>query len=397
MILHIFTVILLIPTIIIAFYYLILTTVAIVYRKKNSNHLTDDQLNQFAIIIPAHNESKLVYRTISSCNDLNYPIDKFSIFVIADNCTDLTAAVSKKAGANVFERFDKGRRGKGFALEWAFNKLNHEKYDAFLILDADCIISKNALSEANLKLAENKKVLQLNNTVANPDDSPISYTLAVGNYIENHLYYNSKSILGLAVFLRGTGMVFHRDILKKYPWRSTTIAEDSDYTIRLISNNIAITFIENEYVASEFPSAFNQLSIQRERWAGGNISLGKKYAAHLICQGFRNKKLRIIDAGWTFLINSRPIVLSYQLLLVLITYFNNQFFPSGYAGLFFSLALSSFFFTILYFVIGMIRMGITIKRLIFLFQTPLWVYKLFSIAFRNLICVSKSGWNKTPR
>lgn len=55
--------------------------------------------------------------------NLNYPKDMYDVFVIADNCTDNTAKISKKYGVNVCERFNKDKRGKGYALEWMFDKL----------------------------------------------------------------------------------------------------------------------------------------------------------------------------------------------------------------------------------------------------------------------------------
>lgn len=80
-----------------------------------------------------------------SLKRLDYPKELYDIFVIADNCTDKTAEKAREKGALVYERFDKDKRGKGYALEWMFNKLfkMDKKYDAVIIFDADNLASKN--------------------------------------------------------------------------------------------------------------------------------------------------------------------------------------------------------------------------------------------------------------
>src|SRR5947209_4321467 len=61
----------------------------------------------FAILIPAHNEEVLIGQLLSSLSQLNYPRDLYTIYVIADNCTDSTAQLARSAGGvKVYERVD---------------------------------------------------------------------------------------------------------------------------------------------------------------------------------------------------------------------------------------------------------------------------------------------------
>ncbi len=75
------------------------------------------EFHKVAIFIPAKNESATIENTVKSMFKQNYPTDKYTVYVVADNCDDNTAELAKAAGARVFERFDDERRSRGWALD----------------------------------------------------------------------------------------------------------------------------------------------------------------------------------------------------------------------------------------------------------------------------------------
>lgn len=111
------------------------------------------------MLIAAHNEEVVIGSLIESMLKLDYPKEMYDVFVIADNCTDDTAKISKGYGVNVCERFAKDKRGKGYALEWMFAKLfaMEKQYDAIAIFDADNLVHKDFLKEINSKMQEGYK------------------------------------------------------------------------------------------------------------------------------------------------------------------------------------------------------------------------------------------------
>src|SRR4051794_25271451 len=72
----------------------------------------------FAVLVPAHDEEGVVGRSVASMVAQDYPAESFSVHVVADNCTDATAAEAREAGAVVHERVALDDRGKGAALNW---------------------------------------------------------------------------------------------------------------------------------------------------------------------------------------------------------------------------------------------------------------------------------------
>jgi len=95
------------------------------------------------LIVAAHNEEAVIGHIVDSLFRQNYPRNLFDVYVVADNCTDRTAEIAEEHGAIVYKRYNNSARGKGYALEWMFEKIYNmeEKYDAISVFDADNLVS----------------------------------------------------------------------------------------------------------------------------------------------------------------------------------------------------------------------------------------------------------------
>ncbi|MEO5883637.1 MAG: glycosyltransferase family 2 protein, partial [Caldimonas sp.] len=97
----------------------------------------------FAVLMPAHDEAGGIEPVIRAVLAQLAPGDR--LLVVADNCSDTTAEVASAAGAEVIERQDIARRGKGYALDHGVRWLERAPPAAVVILDADCIAAAQAL------------------------------------------------------------------------------------------------------------------------------------------------------------------------------------------------------------------------------------------------------------
>ena len=100
--------------------------------------LRDSEL-RFDVLVPAHNEGGGIARTVRNLRSLDWPPGAFRVRVIADNCSDDTAARARAAGAEVLEREDAQRRGKGHALDWAFRRSVDEGW-ADVVVDRKSVV-----------------------------------------------------------------------------------------------------------------------------------------------------------------------------------------------------------------------------------------------------------------
>ena len=396
MFLQILCILFLFPAIIVTMYYMILAIYALIFKKKKMSMMLN-QKHTFAIVIPAHNEESVISNTLLSCAKLDYPKDKYKVIVIADNCSDRTSEIATKHEAVCLERFDNIHRGKGYALAWAFDRILPEGHDAVIVLDADCQIDTHALRVFDQHLTDGKKVLQANVASSNPDDTTMSYAVSVGNVIENDLFYAPKSQLGLAVFLRGTGMVFRQDVLLSHPWKAHSIVEDLEFSLNLMRNGVRVTYVGDVKVKTNFPPYKHQLNTQRIRWASGTLGFGKTQALKLIWGGVVKRSCLLVDAGWTFLVLSRPLVLLELFIAVILAIVCLQLWPGLLSKWLLRIGLVLILMQGLYFGIGIFFLGINLRRIKLLLGTPVLVIRLMVISLLGIIGVNIDNWVRTPR
>jgi cellulose synthase/poly-beta-1,6-N-acetylglucosamine synthase-like glycosyltransferase len=351
-------------------------------------------LARFVIVIPAHDEETMITDVVECCRSMDYPADRFDVFVIADNCSDRTAELARAAGACVLERKDAAARGKGYALQWGFDRILPSDFDAVVVLDADCRMERHGLRVFDANLASGARVLQCRYVVDNPDECVMSYASAVGNLIENDWFYAPKSRLRLAVLLRGTGMVFDRSALRQVPWSAQSITEDVEYSLRLIRHEIPIKFLPEVRVFSSFPVSRDQLMVQRRRWAAGTIRVGCAEAFRLMAVGIWRRSLVLFDAGWTVLIVSRPLLVMLALLTYLLALSTWWVSSDGVAVAIAAIELAAI---LCYFAVGVYGLGLNARRLRLLAAAPLVLVQLSWASLQGLAGIDRGSWRRTPR
>ena len=159
---------------------------------------------KFMAIIPAHNEEAVVGNLIESLQNQDYDKNLYDIYVIADNCTDRTALIARRAGAIVYERYDETKKTKGYALDWFLQQKIKENapYDAICVFDADNIVDKNFLKAMNKKLCQGEDVVQGYKDIKNPTDSWISAGYAIFYWTMHRFYHLARYNVGLSPLIK---------------------------------------------------------------------------------------------------------------------------------------------------------------------------------------------------
>lgn len=269
------------------------------YRSVAQTDFKPTHIN-FAILIPAHNEELILGNLLESLSILAYPKDKYSVHVVADNCTDNTAKVARAAGwVNVYERFDDIKRTKGYALGWLLQKLEESQlfYDAYIIFDADSIVEPNFLQAMATELAKGAGVLQASNTVLNVAEAPSATLRWMAMTLINHVRPLGRNALGASSTLTGNGMCLSQSILMHHPWQAYSIAEDYQYYLSLVQQGERVRYVPEAVVRSQMPTTFTQMRTQDIRWEIANIGQQSwQIALGLLRAGMRSRDVVRIEA-----------------------------------------------------------------------------------------------------
>jgi len=225
-----------------------------------------------AVLIPAHNERGGIATTVRAVqNDLRAG-DR--LLVVADNCTDDTAAEARQAGAEVIERNDLVQRGKGFALDFGVTHLKQGPAPAVVIItDADVQPrpgSIDALAGQAIRTARPAQSVYLLKQSADAPQNPVSLlAFRVRNLVRP---------LGLARLagpcpLFGAGMAFPWEIISRAPLASPHLTEDVALALDLAASGHAPRLCPDALIEGDSAPNDQATVKQRRRWEHGHLSL----------------------------------------------------------------------------------------------------------------------------
>jgi cellulose synthase/poly-beta-1,6-N-acetylglucosamine synthase-like glycosyltransferase len=280
--------------------YLLLLTVAAAFTRRTLPPA--HQRRTFRIVIPAHNEEVVLAPVLQRLMTLYYPRTHFEVIVVADNCTDQTAQIARSYGARVLERHDLVARGKGHALRYAFAALQHEYFDAYLVLDADTLVDPHLLTVLNRYLAAGHRIVQAHYDVLNPFESRRTTLMYIALRIFHYVRPLGRRMLGLSATLTGNGMCFAKPVIDHYAWNAFSLTEDLEYTSTLIRSGERIVFAPEAHIHAQMPVTRSQATTQRMRWEAGRLHIARRDGLRSLAQGVWQRDVRLFDWGMDLLV-----------------------------------------------------------------------------------------------
>ena len=229
---------------------------------------------RFDVIVPAHNEAAAIDGVVASLRKLDWPADGFRVLVVADNCTDSTAVLARAAGAEVLERHDTERRGKGYALAFAFQASQaHGWAYAVVVVDADTEVSPNLLEAFAARIENGAAVIQAHYRVLNSQASWRTRLMAIAMASFHRVRSRARERLRLSCGIRGNGWCITHRLLRQAPYRAFSLTEDIEYGIDLGLAGYRVRYADEANVAAMMVSGEQAARTQRQRWEGGRLQL----------------------------------------------------------------------------------------------------------------------------
>jgi 1,2-diacylglycerol 3-beta-glucosyltransferase len=250
----------------------------------------------FDIIVPAHNEQAVIAATISNLRKLDWPADRYRIVIVADNCTDTTAAIARAAGVTVLERCDTTRRGKGYALLHAFEQgLKDPWAQAVAVVDADAVVSPNLLEAFAARLESGAQAVQAHYGVTDPSGSWRTRLLAIAMAAYHIVRSRARERQGVSSGIRGNGWCVTYALLKAHPYSAFSLTEDIEYGVQLGLASYRVHYAGEAEAAQEMTANAKVASKQRHRWEYGRLQLIRAYTLPLIRAAVRKRSALCLD------------------------------------------------------------------------------------------------------
>lgn len=279
-------------------FFLLLYTYQVVYIiipfiKKDKPH-KETKMHRYGVLISARNEENVIANLIRSIQRQDYPEELVDIYVIADNCSDSTASVAEEAGAIVFVRHDLDNIGKGYALDYAIERIFREcgesYYDGFFIFDADNILDRSFITEMNKTFSDGYRAITSYRNSTNYGTNWISAGYALWYIRESAYVSHSRMLLGTSCAVSGTGFLISTELLRENGgWKYHLLTEDIEFSIAQAINGEKIGFCKDAIIYDEQPISFRQSCKQRLRWARGFFQVFMNYGGKLFKGIFSSK------------------------------------------------------------------------------------------------------------
>jgi GT2 family glycosyltransferase len=257
----------------------------------------------FDVIVPEHNEATGIAETISSLKQLGWPNTQYRIVVVADNCTDETASISRATGATVLERQDLTRRGKGYALAHAFAwSRSAGLADAVVVVDADSVVSANLLESFAARIEAGECALQAHYGVLNAMDSWRTRLMAIALGAIHKVRSRARERMGLSCGIRGNGWCVTHALLDKVPYRSFSLTEDVEFGVELGLAGCRVAYCDESHVNGQMVTTAQAARSQRQRWEGGRFALIRAKAPSLLRAAVARRSLVCLDLAIDLLV-----------------------------------------------------------------------------------------------
>lgn len=268
---------------------------------------------RLAVLIPAHNESAVIAAMLASVKPQLMEGDR--LMLVADNCSDDTAAIARAAGAQVLERTNADLRGKGYALACGMDAMRDDPPELVVFIDADCLLQAGSLDALVKTAARLNAPIQALDIMQAGDDAGVRQKIAAFAWIvKNHVRALGQYRLGMPCPLMGTGMAFPWHIISRVDLATGALTEDMLLGGVLVVAGYAPVFCPAACVTSKFPESDEDAHTQRKRWEHGHLGMIFNHAPSLLLAVLKRGDLR--GAFFVFDMMVPPLALQSMLMLL---------------------------------------------------------------------------------
>lgn len=262
---------------------------------------------RLAVLVAAHNEAAVIGPALEALRRQDYPRHAFDVYVVADHCTDGTAALARRAGATVFERNDGGVRTKGAALAALWRLVRQAGHDGVVVLDADNVAAPGFLAALSGALAAGHAAVQgLRRARGGGGTAPMD---ALTELCTHRIGAAGRVRLGLGAPLMGSGMAFSAAWFERLTAHvDGGVTEDCAWQAELALAGVAVHWTPAAVLLDEKTRTPAAMRVQRTRWLTGRGDVARRYVGPLLARFARTGSCLALDTALSLVAPPRALL-----------------------------------------------------------------------------------------
>lgn len=239
--------------------------------KQSSPEVDPVERPKTKVLIPAHNEAEQITEVLEVLR--KQVTEQDEIIVIADNCHDNTAELARSQGVTVLERENKSDRGKGYALDYAIQRIKADPPEVLVILDGDCIIEPETIKNITCKAMATGRPVQSTYLMEQPENPSLKDSISMfAIKVKNLVRLLGLNRLGWHCLLTGSGMAFPWSLIEPISLAGSKTTDDMQLTVDLALAGSTPIFCERAFVVGRLMKD-QAAESQRSRWEHGHLEM----------------------------------------------------------------------------------------------------------------------------
>ncbi|MBS2025846.1 MAG: glycosyltransferase, partial [Deltaproteobacteria bacterium] len=304
------------------------------------------------------------------------------------------AAKAEEAGAEVLVRQDDKLRGKGYALEHAFQHEKTAGADAVVVIDADTLVSANLLEAFAARLEAGARAVQADYAVRDAMGSWRTRLMAIAFGAFHIVRSRSRERFGVSCGLRGNGMCFSRALLAEVPHRAFSLVEDVEFGLRIGQAGHRVEYAGEAHVWGEMVATEQASRSQRQRWEGGRFLMARTFGPGLLVEAVRERSLLLLDLACDIVVPPLGQIVALDVLVLAVALAVRVRTGAGQGAL--TLAAASLAALFLYVLRGWSLSGTGARGLLDLTLAPLYLAWKLTLRLRRR-GNARGDWVRTRR
>lgn len=259
-----------------------------------------------AVIVPSHDMEAVIVRCVQSLRAMRYPADRLQVFVVADHCTDRTAAQAESAGATVLVR-DDGPPGKTYTIAWTLAALRQRgiRPDLYVVTDATAHVKASFLGALVARWQQGEDIVVAHSLVDVANQKWFAQCLGL-TLVHRNMQNLARERLGLSALVEGRGMAYSSEYIDRFGWNlalptsndpSAHPTEDWRHGVRVVEHGYRVAFADDAHVYTPLRDTLSAATQQGMRWERGRMANAATHGVKVLVQAIRKREARMIFAA----------------------------------------------------------------------------------------------------